>query len=610
MKKSAVLISLLGTLAASTALAQNLPPEIMHYADTVLYNGKVITVDKDFTVAQGIAIRDGKILAIGNSADMRKYAGPQTRQIDLAGKSVVPGFIDSDGDNAFAGGDLYKDTMVNGVVGKKVRAKSVAEMLAQVRDLVGKAKPGTPVFVRMADEFRNELSNLKATDLDPVAPNNPLMLSLSSSDGVVNSKMLEKAFASGLNKDHFQVVKDKDGKPTGQLFSQAIGFVGWNMRDWPELTEDTYNEQADLFDSFIRGGVTTITGHGSGYSVTIISQMYHQNRLNMRVRPSLDFARQNPIADQILRRIPNMLNYTLGDGMVRVVGAAAGPVDGASDDGGILTNEPKKAIPDGIGGTLYGANKWTAEQWTKKQFVSDLTPVEKAQTEYTTLQLFRKHGWNISGNHNMGSNAAVTVMESLMDAEKQPDIKVKTMLGRNSLDHNIVWDAKSIAMAKQIGDSMAFGLNSEIWSQRVVRGQEMLTVQFGEKLNTMQPVKDLIKAGLNVHFEGGKPDQPPLWRVQRFVTRTEKSTRSENSTKSWGKDQAIDRKDALKMVTINAARFIKEENLLGSLEKGKYGDLVVLNGDYMTVAEDKIDSLKPVITIVGGKVVYEDKTAK
>ena len=605
--KSAVLISLLGALTASTAMAQNLPPEIMHYADTVLYNGKVITVDKDFTVAEGIAIRDGKVLAIGKSADIRKYAGPQTRQVDLAGKTVTPGFIDSDGDNSFAGGDLYKDTMVNGVVGKKVRAKSVPEMLAQVRDLVAKAKPGTPVFIRMADEFRNELSNLKASDLDPLAPNNPLMLSLSSSDGIINTKMLEKAFAAGLNKDHFQVVKDKDGKPTGQLFSQATGFVGWNMRDWPELTEDTYNEQADLFDSFLRGGVTTVTGHGSGYSVTIISQMYHQGRLNMRIRPSLDFARQNPIADQILRRIPNMLNYTLGDGMVRIVGAAAGPVDGASDDGGILTNEPKKAIPEGIGGTLYGANKWTAEQWTGKQFVKDLSPAQKAQTEYTTMQLFRKHGWNISGNHNMGSNAAVTVMESLMDAEKQPDIKVKTMLGRNSLDHNIIWDAKSIAMAKQIGDSMAFGLNSEIWSQRVIRGTEMLSAQFGDQLNTMQPVKDLIKAGINVHFEGGKPEQPPMWRIQRFVTRQEKSTRSENATKVWGKDQAIDRKDALKMVTINAARFIKEENMLGSLEKGKYGDMVVFDGDYMSVPEDKIDSLKPVMTIIGGKVVYEAK---
>ena len=265
-------------------------------------------------------------------------------------------------------------------------------------------------------------------------------------------------------------------------------------------------------------------------------------------------------------------------------------------------------IPEGSNATLYGANKWTAEQWTKKQFVSDLTPTEKAQTEYTTLQLFRKHGWNISGNHNMGSNAAVTVMESLMDAEKQPDIKVKVMLGRNSLDHNIEWDAKSIAMAKQIGDSMAFGLNSEIWSQRVVRGTQMLTAQFGEKLNTMQPVKDLIKAGINVHFEGGKPEQPPMWRIQRFVTRTEKSTRSESTNpKSWGKDQAIDRKEALRMVTYNAARFIKEEAMLGSLEKGKYGDMVVFDGDYMSVPEDKIDSLKPVMTIIGGKVVYEAK---
>jgi predicted amidohydrolase YtcJ len=144
---------------------------------------------------------------------------------------VSPGFIDSDCDNAFAGGDLYKDTMVNGKVGKKVRGKNVPEMLEQVRKLVLQAKPGSSVYVRMADEFVSDLSKLTAKELDKLAPNNPLMLSLSSSEGVVNTLMLEKAFAAGLRKDHFQVVKDANGNATGQLFSQALGFIGWNLRD-------------------------------------------------------------------------------------------------------------------------------------------------------------------------------------------------------------------------------------------------------------------------------------------------------------------------------------------------------------------------------------------
>jgi predicted amidohydrolase YtcJ len=599
---------------AASASAQ-VPPELIAYPNLVLYNGKVLTVDRAFTVAEAVALRDGRILAVGGNDQIRRLAGPSTRVIDLAGRTVVPGFIDSDGDNAFAGGDLYKDTMVNGTVRSKVRGDSVAEMLTQVSALVKEAVGGSPVWVRMADEWVAELSKLTAKDLDALAPNNPLMLSLSSSEGIVNTTLLDQAFDAGLPRDHVGVVKDRDGKPTGQLFGAAIGMAGWNLRDWPELTEATFNEQTQINDRFLRVGVTTVTGHASGYTVTIMSQLFHQDRLNLRIRPDLDFARQNPLAAQFLRRTPNLVNFSLGDGMLRIVGAAVGPVDGASDDGGILTNEPKLRVHPGVGGTANGINKWTGTSFTGRHW-GDLTAGQRAQTEAGTLGLLRKHGWNIGGNHNMGSQATAIVLQTLADAERQPDIKVHTMLGRNALDHNVVWDATSIGLAKQLGDKVTFGLNSEIWSPRVVRGDEMLFAQYGERLGHMQPVKDLIAAGIPVHFEGGKPDEPPLWRIERFVTRVARyATRSERAARAvrgaapagrvWGIDQAVDRRQALRMVTINAAFFIGEEKMLGSIEPGKYADLVVLDGDYLAVPDDRLDELEPVLTIVGGKVVFD-----
>ncbi|MGH9386587.1 MAG: amidohydrolase [Vicinamibacterales bacterium] len=597
------------------------PAELLAYPTLVLYNGKILTVDAQFTIAEAVAVRDGRVLAVGSSADIRRLIGPATRAIDLAGKSVVPGFIDSDGDNAFAGGDLYKDTMVNGKVGVKVRGDSVAEMLRQVSTLVREASPGSPVFVRMADEWIAELSKLKATDLDALAPANPLMLSLSSSEGIVNTQMLNNAFVAGLPRDHIGVIKDASGKPTGQLFGAAIGMAGWNLRDWPELTEQIFKDQIDLNQKVLRGGVTTVTGHASGYTVTIMNQLYHQGRLDLRIRPDLDFARQNPLADQFLRRTPNLVNFSLGDGVLRIVGAAVGPVDGASDDGGILTNEPKLRVHETVAGSPFGTNKWTGTSFTGRHW-GDLTEAERQQTEAGTLGLLRKHGWNIGGNHNMGSQAMTIVLQTLADAQTQPGIKVHTMLGRNALDHNVIWDKQSIALAKQLGDSVAYGLNSEIWSPRVVRGDEMLFAQYGERLATIQPVKDLVANGLNVHFEGGKPDEPPLWRVERFVTRMARyATRSERARRAgtgaeaaatrarvWGPDQAVDRRQALRMVTINPARFISEEKMLGSIEKGKYADLVVLSGDYLAVPDDAIDELEPVMTIVGGKIVFEGAT--
>ncbi len=609
--RTSTVVAVVLLFAAATAVAQ-IPPELLAYPDLILVNGKVITVDANFAVAEAVAVRDGKILAVGTTAEIRRLAGPSTRTIDLAGKSVVPGFIDSDGDNAFAGGDLYKDTMVNGKVGVKVTGASVPEMLDKVRALVADARPGTPVFARMADEFVNDLAKLTIKDADALAPNNPLMMAFSSSEGLVNTLMLEKAFASGLPRDHIGIVKDGAGKPTGQLFSVALGFVGWNLRDWPELTEDIYKEQERINNEFLRGGVTTVTGHASGYTVTVMSQLFHAGRLNLRIRPDLDFARQNPLAAQFLRRTPNLVNFGLGDGMLRIVGAALGPVDGASDDGGILTHEPKLREHAEVGGGLFGRNKWTGSSFNGRQW-ADLTPDEKRQTEAGTLMLLRKHGWNVGGNHNMGSQATAIVIETLLEAEKQPDIKVKQMLARNSLDHNLVWDPKSITMAKQLGDSFAFGLNAELFDPRTVRGEDMLMAQYGERgMTRMQPVKDLVAAGLNVHFEGGSPNKPPLWRVERFVTRTagivprsRRRTGAPPVARTWAPDQAVDRQQALRMVTISAARFISEDDKLGSIEKGKYADLVVLNGDYLSVADDKLDELEPVMTIVGGKIVFD-----
>src|SRR6185312_11180406 len=140
----------------------------------------------------------------------------------------------------------------------------------QVAAHVAKAAPGSPVWVRMADEWISELSKLTAKDLDAIAPNNPLSLSLSSSEGVANNLMLNRAFGAGLPRNHVGVVKDASGQPTGQLFGAAIGMVGWNLRDWPEITDATFEEQLKINARFLRGGVTTVTGHASGYTVTIM----------------------------------------------------------------------------------------------------------------------------------------------------------------------------------------------------------------------------------------------------------------------------------------------------------------------------------------------------
>ena len=305
--------------------------------------------------------------------------------------------------------------------------------------------------------------------------------------------------------------------------------VGWNLRDWPELTEEIYAEQERINDRFLRVGVTTVTGHASGYTVTIMSQLFHQDRLKMRIRPDVDFARQNPMADQFIRRTPNLVNFSLGDGMVRIVGAAVGPVDGASDDGSILTNQPKLRVHPEVGGTHVRH----ATSGRARRSPAGTGPTSRSTSarrpKRARCSCCGSHGWNIGGNHNMGSQAATIVLADTARRRKAAGHQgAQDVLGRNALDHNLIWDAKSIELARALGDRVAFGLNSELWSPRIVRGEEMLFAQYGERLSNIQPVRDLVKAGVHVHFEGGKPDEPPLWRIERFVTRVDRyQTRSE-----------------------------------------------------------------------------------
>ncbi len=99
---------------SAVAAEHDLPVQLIRYADLVLFNGQVLMVDAGFSVAEALAARDGRVLAVGTSEDMLKLAGPDTERVDLAGRTLTPGYIYNDGDNAVPGGDIYKATMVGG----------------------------------------------------------------------------------------------------------------------------------------------------------------------------------------------------------------------------------------------------------------------------------------------------------------------------------------------------------------------------------------------------------------------------------------------------------------------------------------------------------------
>ncbi len=587
------------------AAEHELPAQLIRYADIVLTNGQVLTVDADFSVAEAIAVRDGRVLAIGTSDEMLKLAGPDTERVDLGGRTLTPGYIYNDGDNAVPGGDIYKDTMVGGWLSGRIPGDDMEVLLSSLDDVLDRAEPDEPVFVNMPKNFPAEAFDWTADDLDRIAPENPIALFYTSSDVRANHAMLERAFAMGLPPNHFGVIKDANGEPTGALVHQATGFIGWQARPYPSRAyiEKGMRDAKASFLGYLSVGVTTTTGHMSGLTISMLNEIFHSGELSMRVFPGHDMTRQNPFPEQYLKRVGNLVDFSLYDPergpMVKIVGAALASLDdGPNSPSGILTIVPKDRIMPELGGTPHGWNKWTGESVTGLSW-EDLSDEQKLQTDWNTMRLLIKYGWNTSGNHNMGSGAMKVVLNAVDNAYNTDEVLFK-QIKPNAYDHNVIWHEDNFALIDKYNEQLRFGLKiNEYFDPRLVDGKSPLLYEYANQLDGLQPVKDLIERGVNVHFEGSDGSNHPMAIIRWAVTR------SNNEGRVIAPEQAIDRNTALRMITWNAARFVGEEANLGSLEPGKWADLVVLNGDFLGVPDDKIDTLHIDLTYVAGRLAYD-----
>ncbi|HWP84699.1 MAG TPA: amidohydrolase family protein [Terriglobia bacterium] len=563
-------------LAAQTAV----PPELISYPDTILHNGKILTVDASFSIAQAVAIRDGKFLAVGSDQDVLRLKGPQTKLFDLRGRTVVPGFVQTDADNDLIAGNLYKDTLIGRKLGDGIEAMDKAGILKEMSAIVATRPAGEDIFFRVPEESMDALK-MTRQDLDSISPKNPLAMSITSSDMVVNSLMLAKLVERmPLGEKHPAIIKDASGRPTGQIYGQATGIVGWDLRPWPVIDEAALEEQKKMFLEQHKQGITSMVAHTQGYALSVVNVLYRRNELTMRLFASHDFLRQNPYAEAFLRRLGNIIDFGLGD-MVKIVGAGLASADGNADIGSALTLEPKLRS-GGYAFAPHGENKWIGygphpEMW-------ETTKVPKEYTEWNNVMVAARYGYNTTGIHNVGDGATQLWLESINDAMTQPDMVLKPWKPFG-MDHNLFWHPKNEEL--MLKHDVRRGLG-KMW-QRPAQAVEL----YGDKIHDIQPVPTLIRKGFRVHIEGaGFPV------LQRYITRRDQQGRL------WGPDQAIDRPTALRMVTLWAARYIAEDSSLGSIEKGKLADLVVLNADYLTVPEDQIGKIGVEAAIVGGRVVY------
>jgi len=563
-------------LAAMTAAAQQVPELLVSYPDLILFNGKLITMDDRQPRAEAAAVRDGKFLFVGPTAEVVKLAGPRTRKIDLQGKSVIPGFIDTHGHKIHQRLESKKPRMAG--VPQELELKDKASGMEELRTIVQAAAPGE--WIAVTGDRGHVYYALTRHDLDAVSPRNPVAIINASQEAVVNSLALKlaniPAGTPGLELD------PKTGEPTGLLLTWAAGPITYEVIPWPDLEKEVPLQIAQI-KQYNAVGITAMASKVAGLAFTVYKRIWEEGKLTMRLRLNHEFIRQNAHAEDYLKRLGSLQNF--GDDWMRITGIALHPVDGTTSDGAALTFQPQIRQRPGDAFSSRGEVKWG-----KKLIGSE---EDETRTEAHNLLLANRYGWTIGSMHSQGDRASNILLKAYLKANQE-----KSIVGRHfSMDHNLMHTPENIRLIKELGIVMSVG------PKYLFHGTpDGLLYRYGaDWMNQMTPVKSLIDAGIRPTIESDVtlPFASPLLNLEKLVTRKDASGRV------WNAAEKVDRITALTMYTKWATRYTGDEDRLGSLEAGKLADMVVLGGDFEAVPEDAISKLPVVYTIVGGKIVFD-----
>ena len=573
MKVKSILLALplVAVSCLSCLLGQqlsSLPPQVVQYADMVLYNGKILSANDQFDILEAVAVRGGKFLAVSTDENILAMAGPETERIDLKGRSVVPGFFDTHLHQAW----VAQYAKGGGVERRRISFKDVASGLGEIEAIVATARPGQWLYMN-GPENKALLLELRLEQLDAISPANPVVITTTDNPSFANSLALETVDWSlgGVETD------PDTGQATGRMNGFALGTLTYERMSLPPVTQETLELQQNVLKKLNSQGLTTIIGRAQGSSISVLKDLWAQKRLTARVRFCHEFVRQNAHAENYLKRIGNLSGF--GDEWMKIIGITVRPTDGVSGAGAMLTTKPKRReLPD----SPFGAKGLDGYQ----NYGSTLE-----KSEYRSIILVNRYGWNISCLHSQGDGASQILLNAFEEANTE-----KPLQGQWAFDHGLSRSAENMAKAEELG--VIFSITPKYLFQN---SPETLIYQYGEEVYRMTAVRDMIKAGLKPVMESdirGKYSAP-LWNMEALITRTD-----ENG-KIFGANQAITREEALWMKTNWASYYSGDEKILGTIEVGKLADLVVLGDDYMTVPEAQISEIPVDLTIVGGRVVYD-----
>jgi predicted amidohydrolase YtcJ len=533
--------------------------------DLVLINGKVLTMDDKSSVVEAVAILDGKLLATGSNARVKSMAGTRTRVLDLAGKTVVPGLIDTHAHFKAAGLSEYVVTMG--------RAKTVAEALDAIKTFTAKKKPGEWI-VGGAWHPPSQLAEkryLTRQEIDSVAPNNPVYLRTVGHFSMANSLGLQKAGVdkNTPNPSGGSFERDASGELTGILVETAIDLVEKAVPPW---SEDDEIRQFKIAEGVLNSvGITSVVeGATEARDIRTLQKIAASGEATLRA--GLMFRPEPPTEMSTWEAIMSGNGATsgFGDDWLKFAGIKI------FYDGGMTlkTALTRDVYPDSHD-DYHGIAQQTPERL--KQLVS----------------ICNRYNWRV-GVHVVGDRGIDHVLDAFEAADKEKSIRDRRFI----LIHASLIRPEQMERAHKLGVRVDF--------QNVFMWDKAATVErfLGRATaDRAVPTKTLIEK-MGIDSLGAGTDFPvnpvnPLLNMYIMVTR------KDPNGNVYGASEAISREQALRLYTSAAARYTFEEGRKGTLEPGKLADLVVLSADYLTVPEDQIKDIKADVTIVGGKVIFQ-----
>lgn len=533
--------------------------------DLVLVNGKVLTLDDRSTVTEAVAVADGKIVATGSSASMKSLAGARTRVLDLSGKTVIPGLIDTHAHFKAAGLGDY--VVIMG------RARTVAEALEAIKAFAAKRKPGEWI-VGGAWHPPSQLAEkryLTRQEIDSVAPNNPVYLRTVGHFSMANTMALQRVGVDKTTADPSggKFERDAAGELTGLLVETAIDPVEKAVPPW---TEDDEIRQFTIAESFLNSfGITSaIEGATEARDIRTLQKLAASGKATLRTGVMF---RPEPPAD-----------LTAWEAILSGNGAASGFGDDWLKFAGI------KIFYDG-GMTLKTALMRDVYPDSHDNYhgIAQQTPERLKQL----VSICNRYDWRV-GVHVVGDLGIDQVLDAFEAVDKEKSIRDRRFV----LIHASLIRPEQMERAQRLGVRVDFQ-NAFMWDKAATVERFLGRATADRAV----PTKTLIeKMGLN---SLGAGTDFPVNPINPFLNMYVMVTRKDPNGNAYGPAEAITREQALRLYTSAASHYNFDEARKGTIEPGKLADMVVLSADYTSVPEEQIKDIKADLTLVGGKVVFQ-----